>query len=184
MTDLPESSTPRSTSEIASFHAHIYYDPATTRPEAERLRAWIDERFSVTLGRWHDAKVGPHDQAMFQVAFGVDVFPVLVPWLMLNHGRLSILVHPTRQIRAGIIFRIRCGSDRHWRCTARSCRKKRLWSRRLYRTPRLRSRNQRPARSRHSRTARSSPPQHQAGFACLPIRPRWVKPNPAEYFSP
>jgi len=94
MTDLPESPTPRSTSEIASFHAHIYYDPATTRLEAERLRTWIDERFSVTLGRWHDAKVGPHDQAMFQVAFAADVFPVLVPWLMLNHGRLSVLVHP------------------------------------------------------------------------------------------
>jgi 4-carboxymuconolactone decarboxylase len=94
MTDLPESPAPRSTSEIASFHAHIYYDPATTRLEAERLRTWIDERFSVTLGRWHDAKVGPHDQAMFQVAFAANVFPVLVPWLMLNHGRLSILVHP------------------------------------------------------------------------------------------
>jgi 4-carboxymuconolactone decarboxylase len=94
MTDLPESPAPRPTNEIASFHAHIYYDPASTRLEAERLRTWIDERFSVTLGRWHDAKVGPHDQAMFQVAFATDVFPVLVPWLMLNHGRLSILVHP------------------------------------------------------------------------------------------
>ena len=94
MTDLPESPTPRSTSEIASFHAHIYYDPATTRLEAERLRTWIDERFSVTLGRWHDGKVGPHDQAMFQVAFATEIFPVLVPWLMLNHGRLSVLVHP------------------------------------------------------------------------------------------
>src|SRR6266436_1915589 len=94
MIDLPESPAPRSTSEIASFHAHVYYNPTTTRLEAERLRTWIDERFSVTLGRWHDVKVGPHDQAMFQVAFAADVFPVLVPWLMLNHGRLSILVHP------------------------------------------------------------------------------------------
>jgi len=94
MTDLPQSSAPRPASEIASFHAHIYYDPGTTRAEAEQLRTWIDQRFSVTLGRWHDAKVGPHDQAMFQVAFATDVFPELVPWLMLNHGQLSILVHP------------------------------------------------------------------------------------------
>jgi DOPA 4,5-dioxygenase len=94
MTDLPDSATPRSLNEIASFHAHIYYDPATTRPEAERLRSWIDQRFPVTLGRWHDVKVGPHDQAMFQIAFASDIFSALVPWLMLNHGRLSILVHP------------------------------------------------------------------------------------------
>jgi DOPA 4,5-dioxygenase len=85
---------PRPYSDIASFHAHVYYDPATTRGEAERLRQWIGERFSVTLGRWHDVKVGPHDQAMYQVAFAREVFSEFVPWLMLNHGRLSILVHP------------------------------------------------------------------------------------------
>jgi aromatic ring-cleaving dioxygenase len=84
----------RPISEIASFHAHIYYDPMTTRTAAERLRRLIGERFSVTLGRWHDVKVGPHDQAMYQVAFASDVFSELVRWLMLNHGALSVLVHP------------------------------------------------------------------------------------------
>ena len=75
MTDLPAGDAPRKASEIASFHAHIYYDPGTTRLEAERLRTWLDQRFSVTLGRWHDVKVGPHDQAMFQVHSPRKYFP-------------------------------------------------------------------------------------------------------------
>lgn len=78
---------------ISSYHAHIYFD-AATRGVAEYIRTQIAEQFSVRLGRWHDVPVGPHPQAMYQVAFLPQVFPALLPWLMLHRGGLNVLLHP------------------------------------------------------------------------------------------
>ena len=80
---------------IAGYHAHVYYDPARTREVAAHVREGVGDAFpAATLGSWHDEAVGPHTVAMYQVAFAVEDFARLVPWLMLNHAGLSILVHP------------------------------------------------------------------------------------------
>jgi DOPA 4,5-dioxygenase len=79
---------------IVSWHAHVYFDPASTRAPAERVRAGIASRFRVQLGRWHAIPIGPHTAAMYQVAFDVAVFAGLLPWLVLNREGLSVLVHP------------------------------------------------------------------------------------------
>ncbi len=86
--------TPQDTGAIKSWHVHVYYDPARTREAAARVRQWIEERFTVRMGRWHDVPVGPHPTAMYQVAFAPEVFPALVPWLALNRQGLTVLVHP------------------------------------------------------------------------------------------
>ena len=78
---------------ITEYHAHIYYRP-DTRAAAADLREQLEARFTVRLGRWHDALVGPHTASMYQVAFGTDEYQHVVPWLMLNHGPLDVLIHP------------------------------------------------------------------------------------------
>src|SRR5262245_4407128 len=52
---------------IQHYHAHVYYDPVSSRDRAARLRERVAAAFpGVTLGRWHDTPVGPHTQAMYQ----------------------------------------------------------------------------------------------------------------------
>jgi DOPA 4,5-dioxygenase len=80
---------------IKDYHAHVYYDPAQSRDRAEHLRERIGTKFpQAKLGRWHDELVGPHPQAMYQVAFPCEMLGSFVPWLMLNRDGLTVLLHP------------------------------------------------------------------------------------------
>jgi DOPA 4,5-dioxygenase len=85
---------PADIASIVSYHAHIYYRTPEERGRAAWVREQIGERFPVKLGRWRDLLVGPHAAPMYQVAFAPEVFPRLVPWLMLNRQGLTILLHP------------------------------------------------------------------------------------------
>ena len=83
----------RDASEITGYHAHLYTD-TDVHELAARLRDEIPKHFTVQLGRWHDKPIGPHAKAMYQVAFAPDELPKLLPWLMLNRGAMSVLIHP------------------------------------------------------------------------------------------
>ena len=81
--------------EIASaYHAHIYYD-AASRDRAWALRERVSAAFpEAEIGRFHEKNVGPHPRWSCQVAFTLEMFATLVPWLMLNRDDLTIFLHP------------------------------------------------------------------------------------------
>ena len=86
---------PRDTGIIEYYHAHIYYDPASSRDKPARLRDRVAAAFpEATLGRWHDELVGPHLRSMYQIAFPRELLASLLPWLMLNRDGVTILLHP------------------------------------------------------------------------------------------
>jgi hypothetical protein len=60
---------PRDMGAIRHYHAHVYYDPASSRDRAALLRERVAAAFpKATLGRWHDELVGPHLQSMYQIS--------------------------------------------------------------------------------------------------------------------
>ena len=69
--------------------------PSLMEIKDESLRERVAAAFpEATLGRWHDALVGPHPQSMYQIAFPRTLLASFLPWLMLNRDGLTILLHP------------------------------------------------------------------------------------------
>jgi aromatic ring-cleaving dioxygenase len=84
---------PADPARITDYHMHVYYDPES-RERAALLRQLVEGRFPARMGRWHDEPVGPHVTAMYQIQFTPDLFPTLVPFVMMNRMGLTILLHP------------------------------------------------------------------------------------------
>lgn len=80
--------------EISDFHVHVYYGP-DTRASAARIRGALTEHFKAEPGPWRDEPIGPHPHAQYQVKFAPRQFGDVVPWLMLHHEGLAVLIHPS-----------------------------------------------------------------------------------------
>jgi DOPA 4,5-dioxygenase len=86
---------PTDPARIEDYHLHVYFDDDDAQARAAKLREWVVARFpAARMGRWHDGPVGPHVQAMYQIQFGPDLFPALVPFVMMNRMGLTVLLHP------------------------------------------------------------------------------------------
>ena len=82
-----------SSDNIESYHAHVYYD-AETKPIAASIREAVEARFDIEMGRWRDKPVGPHPMWSYQIAFKVELFAELIPFLALNRNGLTVFIHP------------------------------------------------------------------------------------------
>jgi DOPA 4,5-dioxygenase len=79
-------------SEIESFHAHVYYD-GESRADAAKLCEAAGKTFVVKVGRMHDNPVGPHPRGSCQLTIATDQFSTVIPWLVLNRGKLTVFTH-------------------------------------------------------------------------------------------
>ncbi len=90
--DMASASDPAAISE---YHAHIYYDPPTTRDRAERLRARVAAEFPApSSGAGTMSWSGRIRSRCFRSRFRATLLDAFLPWLMLNRDGLSVLLHP------------------------------------------------------------------------------------------
>jgi aromatic ring-cleaving dioxygenase len=76
------------------YHAHLYWTGREQRALANDLRAELVSKFGAVPGTRRESAGGPHPAAEIHVSFGLEAFGEVVPWLMVNRGGLSVLVHP------------------------------------------------------------------------------------------
>lgn len=90
--------------KIQAYDIHTYYFQShePSRQEAIALRDKLAQDFSeevasgaITIKKLWDRPIGPHPYAMWESQFSSpELFARIVPWYQLNHGSLSVLIHP------------------------------------------------------------------------------------------
>lgn len=80
-------------SVIRGYHSHVYFD-AKTYDQALVLCREAADTFGVVMGRMHERAVGPHPDWSCQLAYPVELFAQVMPWLALNRGELTVFTHP------------------------------------------------------------------------------------------
>ncbi|KAL8892649.1 MAG: hypothetical protein Q9192_005581 [Flavoplaca navasiana] len=82
----------------ASFDVHVYFDGHSEHEVKfmKNTRQAIIEKFpELIVYDVHDRVIGPHPLPMFEVdLFSPAQFGAFIPWLAINHGPLSVLIHP------------------------------------------------------------------------------------------
>jgi len=81
-----------------AFDIHIYYfqKNPTQKKFAKELWERIRREFpELRIYRFWEEPIGPHPIAMFEVnLFTPAQFGAFIPWLVINRGPLSVLIHP------------------------------------------------------------------------------------------
>ncbi|KAF5094170.1 hypothetical protein D0Z03_002161 [Geotrichum reessii] len=90
--------------KIKSYDIHTYYFQSNENSikEATALREKLAKDFAkevdnkdLNIYKMWDKPIGPHPYAMWECDFKKpELFARLVPWYQLNHGNLSVLIHP------------------------------------------------------------------------------------------
>ncbi|KNE62040.1 hypothetical protein AMAG_07298 [Allomyces macrogynus ATCC 38327] len=83
---------------ITSYDVHVYWLPSSKKQRAEAVAMYrkAQQLFPHLLfGHIHDRPVGPHPYCMYEIDIHkAEDFSRFVPWVALNHGSLSVLIHP------------------------------------------------------------------------------------------
>lgn len=90
--------------KIKSYDIHTYYFQSheASKQEASDLRDKLAKDFAtevangdINIYKLWDRPIGPHPYAMWECDFkSPEIFSKLIPWYQLNHGSLSVLIHP------------------------------------------------------------------------------------------